>query len=127
MIDPGDPGLKGRRLLLVEDDYLIAADLTRTLERLGAEVLGPAGSVEDALDLLATANGRLDGAVLDINLGDEQVFPVADALMAQDAPFVFVTGYDAVVIPEAYGAAPRLEKPVDRGLLLRTLRGAGLR
>jgi len=119
--------LQGRRLLVVEDDYFIAVELARSLQRLGVEVVGPAGSVPDAMGLIEAGAEPLDGAVLDIHLGEEQVYPVADALMARGVPFVFLTGYDALVIPETYSGTPRCEKPVDTGLLLRVLAGAGSR
>src|SRR4051812_39965235 len=99
--------LKGRRFLVVEDEYLIAADLAASLEALGVEVLGPAASVKDALTLLEKADGQLDGAVLDVNLREERVFPVADLLKSRGVPFIFTTGYDAVAVPEAYADAPR--------------------
>src|SRR3954451_11745837 len=66
--------LQGRHLLVVEDEYLIAADLTASLESLGAEVIGPAASIEEALSLLEINSDRLDGAVLDINLRNEPIF-----------------------------------------------------
>jgi hypothetical protein len=60
-------------------------------------------------------------AVLDVNLGDERVFPVADALGAANIPFVFLSGYDAQIIPEGYRSAICCAKPVDRARLLRAL------
>src|SRR4051794_18185888 len=92
--------LKRSCLLVVEDDYLIASDLAASLESLGYEVIGPAGSVAEALKLLEVEGSRLDGAVLDINLGNERVYPVADFLKARGTPFVFTTGYDAAVVPK---------------------------
>lgn len=115
---------EGRRLLIVEDDYFIATDLAHAAQELGLEVIGPAGSVADALRLIQA--NELHGAVLDIHLGRERVFPVADALSARGVPFIFVTGYDPVDIPEAYAATPRCEKPVDKGLLARVLRTVGV-
>lgn len=114
--------MPGRRLLVVEDEYMIAMELVSTLEELGAEVVGPAASVEDALALVGSDGDRLDAAVLDINLRDERVYPVADALAARGVPFVFATGYDATAIPPAYAATPRCEKPVDKARLARLLR-----
>jgi len=119
--------LVGRRLLVVEDEYMIATDLARSLEGLGVEVIGPVGSVEDALELVESDGDRLDGAVLDINLRGERVYPVADALVARGVPFVFTTGYDALVIPDAHAGAPRCEKPVDKMQLLRSLSGLKLK
>src|SRR4051812_4006341 len=115
------PNIKGSRLLVVEDEYLIAADLAASLVSLGFEVVGPVGSVAEALMLLEIDVDRLDGAVLDINLRDEPVFPVADLLKARGIPFVFTTGYDAIVVPNAYDNVPRCEKPVDEERLLRCL------
>ena len=112
--------LQGRRLLVVEDDYIIAFDFTYMLEKWGVEVIGPAGSVADALELIA-ANGSLDGAVLDINLGEEMVYAVADELTRRGVPFVFATGYSALVVPTAHADVPRLEKPVDIVALARLL------
>jgi CheY-like chemotaxis protein len=116
--------LKGRCLLVVEDEYLIAADLAASLESLGVEVIGPAASVEEALALVAT-NDRLDGAVLDINLRNERVYPVADVLTARGVPYVFTTGYDAIAVPNCYASTPRCEKPVDKAQLVRWLTARG--
>ena len=121
MVDNPVAPLANKRLLVVEDEYLIAADLAFKLERAGAEVVGPAGTVEDALDLLRAEGGRLDGALLDVNLSGERVFPVADALAQHGIPFIFATGYDASIIPPAHAGVPRHEKPVDWSRLLREL------
>jgi CheY-like chemotaxis protein len=101
-------------VLVVEDEYLIAEDLREQLLSCGAEVLGPVTCVADALALLA------DGAaptlaILDIGLGSDTVYPVADALRTRGIPFVFVTGYDASAIPESYKDVPRTEKPLALG------------
>jgi CheY-like chemotaxis protein len=125
MTDSWSEHLKGRRLLLVEDEYLVAADLAASLESLGAEVIGPAASVEEALSFVQKDGVPLDGAVLDINLRNERVYPVADVLTARGIPFVFTTGYDAVAIPSAYAQVPRCEKPVDRTQLVRWLSKIG--
>jgi DNA-binding LytR/AlgR family response regulator len=121
MADSWSERLKGCRLLVVEDEYLIAADLTASLELLGVEVIGPAASVEEALSLVENNGSRIDGAVLDINLQNERVYPVADVLTARGVPFVFTTGYDAVAVPIAYACVPRCEKPVDKIQLVRWL------
>jgi CheY-like chemotaxis protein len=104
--------LGGRRILVVEDDYLIAAELVQSLQELGVVVIGPARSVADAL---ATVAGEtpIDAAVLDVNLGVEKVFPVAARLQELGLTFVFATGYDQRIIPSAYASIPRFEKPVD--------------
>jgi len=102
--------LAGARILVVEDEYLLADDLCEALRNAGADVIGPAASVEDATALIGRG-GKLDAAVLDINLRGEMVFPVADALRANGIPFAFATGYDESVLPDRFTAVPRIEKP----------------
>jgi CheY-like chemotaxis protein len=104
--------LAHRRVLLVEDEYFIAVELHSALESRGAEVVGPAATVKDALALVAGA-GPLDGAVLDINLRGEMAYPVADALLTRGIPFVFTTGYDEAVIPSRFTGIVRCEKPAN--------------
>ncbi len=111
--------LQGRRILVVEDEYMMAEDLRRDLEKVGAEVVGPVPSVADALRLLAREDG-LDGAVLDVNLRGEKAYPVADALRERGVPFVLATGYEQWALPEAYKEVPRCDKPVDLCHLART-------
>ena len=103
--------MEQRRILVVEDEYLIAHDLAHDLRGLGAEVVGPIGSVEEALEAVQTEE-RLDGAVLDINLNGAMVFPVADALRERKIPIIFTTGYDEETIPARFGDIHRCEKPV---------------
>lgn len=116
--------LRGRRILVVEDEYLIADAMLRGLENEGAVVLGPLPSVRDALRVLET-EAQLDGAVLDINLGGEKVFPVAEALVMRAVCFLFTTGYDARDVPECWRHVPRLEKPVQVVTIATTLFGDG--
>lgn len=106
-----DRPFEGRRILLVEDEYLLASDLAQELAGQGAQVLGPVPSVEKALALLA-ANDRPDGAIIDVNLGGELAFPVADALLSRGVPLVFTTGYDPGILPDRFEHVPRCEKPV---------------
>ena len=120
MTDGAIQAMAGRRILLVEDEYFIVDDMLRVFEESGAEVIGPAGSVADALGILA-ATPRIDGAVLDLNLRGEMSFPVADALEARGVPFVFATGYEQSVIPATYGHVPRCEKPVSPERIATTL------
>lgn len=103
--------LRHCRILVVEDEYMLADELQRELSRAGAVVVGPVPTVAMALDLLAR-EADLDGAVLDVNLGGDLVYPVADALAGRKVPFVFVTGYDAQALPPRFVHAPRCEKPV---------------
>lgn len=105
-----DQQLARCRILVVEDEYLLADELSIELSELGAIILGPASNVQAALSLLSDG-GALDGAVLDINLGGEPAFPVADRLIAQGVPIIFTTGYDAEAMPERFRNVPRCEKP----------------
>jgi CheY-like chemotaxis protein len=114
--------LSGRRVLIVEDDYFLAYDLKDELARAGAEVVGPVGRLSDALRLV-TMGEPLDAAVLDINIGGQLVYSVADALRARNVPFVFTTGYDAEVIPAEYAEVTRYEKPTKLAKLGEALFG----
>lgn len=122
MRDIAEGALDGRRVLLVEDEYLIVRNMVRAFEAAGAEVIGPAATVRAALDLVA-ASPRIDGAVLDINLRGEMVYPVVDALRIRRVPCVFATGYDEATIPAPYATVTRCEKPVDPARIARALFG----
>lgn len=109
--------LKGLRVLVVEDQFLVAEDLAQTLTDWGCEVLGPAAEVKSALKIVASHT--LDGAILDINLGHHETsFPVAAVLRQRDVPFVFLTGnaFDSS-FPQEYAEFPRLSKPMRLDLL----------
>lgn len=104
--------LAGRRVLIVEDDYFIAQDMQRAFQEVGAEVLGPMPSIEEALELIA-ASPDLDAAMLDISLHDGMSYPVADALQVRGVPFVFTTGYGKATLPTRFAAVPHFEKPIE--------------
>ena len=112
-----------RRVLLVEDDYLLATGIADAFARLGVGTVGPAGSVKQALEMVEHG-GRLDAAVLDINLRGDVVYPVADALRARGVPFVFATGYEQQAIVERYRNVASFRKPIDPSRVLRALFGA---
>lgn len=101
----------GQRILVVEDEVIIALDLCTALERAGFEVVGPAVSAAEALRLLQSDG--CDAAVLDVNLGAETSEVVADALQAIGTPYMIVSGHRREHQPSAFQAAPFLEKPVD--------------
>jgi DNA-binding response OmpR family regulator len=107
--------LRGKRVLVVEDEALIGMLLEDELLEAGAEVVGPACSVKEALELIdqVAADGGLSAAVLDINLEGETVSPVADRLAALSVPFVFATGYSTGFNRGLHAAAPILTKPFD--------------
>jgi CheY-like chemotaxis protein len=99
---------------------ILTDDLVQAISQLGAEVLGPVPTREEALDLLAMAR-KIDLAVLDINLEDEAVYPVADLLSEQGVPFLFATGYSRALVPTRYQHVPRWEKPFDPKTLAQAL------
>ena len=96
-----DTALAGRRILVVEDDYLLAESLNDLLVEAGINVVGPVGSVPDALSLVASGQA-IDGALLDVNVRGQAVFPVADALMERGVPFSFCSGYDRYTLPQRF-------------------------
>lgn len=112
--------LKNKRVLIVEDQYLIAADLSRALTRLGGVVVGPVASNEAAHEQLA--NSDIDLAFLDINLDEQMVFPLADELERRGIPFVFATGHEAAVLPDRFKSKLRLEKPFTVQAVLEAVR-----
>lgn len=116
--------LEGKRFLIVEDEYLIAAELFSLLENAGATPFGPVADLERALEISA-ANFPLDAAILDINLQNEMVFPAAAKLAMQNIPIIFVTGYDCRSLPDAFNDAPCLTKPFEERKLLETLQSIG--
>lgn len=109
------------RVLVVEDNFLLAMEIEAVLRRHGLTVLGPAGTIEQALALLER-EGWPDAAVLDVDLHGRRVTPVAAALSSRKVPFVLVTGYAELQLkePELQGRL-RLDKPVDFQDLLRVL------
>ncbi|SRR5579883_315033 len=99
-----------RRILIVEDEYWLAQALLDEFEAIGAAVLGPVPSVERALGLIER-EAAIDGAVLDLNLGGVMAYPVADALLQRQVPFIFTTGYENAAIRAKYPAVTSFEKP----------------
>lgn len=121
MPEHSDP-LSGLRILIVEDEYVIADEMTGWLRRAGAEVVGPVPSVEQALDLIDDAEGALDAAVLDANLGfGETAYPIADRLDELGVPYAFATGDVNLISKPSYQGHPRLEKPISQRSLLAVL------
>lgn len=116
MIRPQGKPLKGLSILVVEDEYLIAMDMDMTLTNLGARVVGPAPSVEVALNAIDN-DETLDLAVMDINLGDERSYPIAEVLAERGVPVIFVTGYDDLIVPAPFSTYPRLNKPFNPSAL----------
>lgn len=106
------PALERCRILLVEDEYMLAEELWAALRDAGAAVIGPASTIADALYYIRTES-LIDCAVLDINLRGRMVYPAAEALARRAIPFIFTTGYDEGAIPPRYSHIVRCEKPLD--------------
>jgi CheY-like chemotaxis protein len=104
------------RVLIAEDEFLLADDIASWLERAGATVVGPLPSVERTLARLKGAP-EIDVAVLDINLNGELIYPVADELARRDVPVVFYTGYD-LEVPERFSSAMKISKSASSGDLV---------
>ena len=115
--------LAGKRILLVEDDYYMVSELAHRLTAMDVTVVATCPGVAEALQAIGAAHD-LDGAILDINLAGEMVFPVADSLERLGIPFVFATGYDPDVVPDRHADKIVLRKPVELESLELGLSGA---
>jgi DNA-binding LytR/AlgR family response regulator len=107
----------GLRILVVEDELLIALALEDILLSLDCEVVGPVGNVAEALDFVLTE--PFDGALLDVNVRGELVYPVAEALMERKVPVIFCSGYsDTAIMPARFRSLPQVPKPYDDRVLV---------
>lgn len=112
--------MNGKRILVVEDEALLALDLRFALEDRGASVVGPCYRLSTALR--TAVGGGIDAAVLDVDLAGEAVFPLADLLQKANVPFVFHTGrHNPQTLGEAYRGIPVCPKPADPGTVADTL------
>ena len=102
--------LSGRRVLVVEDESLVAMLLETILEDMGCTPVGPISTVEEALTVVAQET-QLDAALLDVNVAGVHVFPVAQALKDKGVPFVFSTGYGEGGLPDEWRGQPTIQKP----------------
>ena len=116
--------LAGRRILVIEDEPILAFDMASRLSEAGITVVGPAATVEQALHLVE--HTRLDGALLDASLNGQPVGEIAAVLTLRDIPFAFVTGSSRRRLPEPYRAAPMISKPFDLDELVEAVRCLGL-
>ena len=105
--------LQDCHVLVVEDEFLLAYELETELTDAGATVVATASTVDAALQQI-DCQERIDGAVLDVNLGGKSVYPVADRLVERNVPFVFTTGYDASALPSRFKHVMKCEKPIER-------------
>jgi CheY-like chemotaxis protein len=119
--------LRGRRIMVVEDEALILLTIRDMLEEFGCEIA--ASESRSAPAVAAVETTAIDAALLDVNLGrDETSYPIADALAARGIPFAFLTGYGSGGLRQGYEGRPVLSKPIeDRNLekVLRSLLGEG--
>lgn len=106
------PRTSGLRVLLVEDEIMVALLLEEMLAELGHTVVGPVARLERALEM--TQREPFDVAILDVNINGSEVYPVAEALAARDIPFAFVTGYGGKGLRTSYCDRPTLQKPFRR-------------
>ncbi|HLO76626.1 MAG TPA: response regulator [Magnetospirillum sp.] len=113
-----DSGTK--RILVIEDEVMVAMGIEMALADAGYEVVGPFGRLDQALD--AARNGQMDVALLDVNVRGEAIFPVADILAARGIPFVFLTGYGRETLPIGFKAGRVLSKPFQPLALLSTVK-----
>jgi PAS domain S-box-containing protein len=108
--------LEGKRILVIEDEPLVAMDLESSLMAAGCEVVGPAGTIEEAKSLVA--DGRYDAALVDVNLAGHPVDEIAAALTQKNCPFAFVTGYGREALPRGFRDAIVLGKPFGQEQLV---------
>lgn len=108
-----------KRVLIVEDELLIAMDLEAELSDRGFEVVGPAGNVDDALRMLDQEEFSI--ALLDVNLGGRDSMPIASRLQARNVPMIFVSGYNGAMAPAALKGRRIVGKPIDYGELFRAM------
>jgi PAS domain S-box-containing protein len=113
------PSLKGKRIILIEDEPLVAMDLESSLTAAGCEVVGTAGTLVDARALCASA--QCDAALIDVNLGGQPSDELAAALTRRHIPFAFVTGYGREALPQGFRDAVVLTKPFDQAGLVATV------
>jgi len=100
-----------RRVLIVEDEYYLAADLEAALRSQGADIVGPLCELAEAFR--EVLKGGFDAAIIDINLQGDRAYGIADQLDRQRIPFVFATGYSHEIIPARFSGVMRFEKPYD--------------
>jgi DNA-binding response OmpR family regulator len=115
------PSGASRRILVIEDEFLIASEMAATLEEAGYAVVGPVGSVSAALTTLTGDDAKPDAAVVDANLRGESSAPLVARLRDLAVPFCVCTGYRNVDLKATFGDAPTLQKPIDPAVLLRTV------
>jgi CheY-like chemotaxis protein len=113
------PNLAGTRVLIVEDEFYLADDLSRAVSNAGAEVVGPVGTLAEAEDKVS--QGGFDCAVIDMNLRGDFAYSVAERLGRTGVPVIVATGYNRASLPDALKDVPRLEKPFSPAAVVELL------
>jgi CheY-like chemotaxis protein len=118
LLPPSVSTLANRRILVAEDEALIAIGIETMLQGFGCEVIGPVSEVHDILQMIETE--PLDGALLDVNLRGRQVFEILPDIICRGIPVMLTSGYDdATLFPPAFRDLPRISKPFDEATLRR--------
>jgi CheY-like chemotaxis protein len=121
MIQAAGPGpLSGRRILVIEDEYFLADDIVQALTALGAWIVGPYGDLAEATEVV-DRDVAIDAAIMDVNLRNEMVFPLARLLRSRKVPLVFTTGYDKSTIEPEFQDVRLWGKPLDIKAMTRDL------
>jgi CheY-like chemotaxis protein len=113
-----------QRILVIEDEFFVAAHIEHVLEGEGVEVIGPVGSLDEAMQL--ARNESMDGALLDVNIDGGRIDDVAEILAEKHVPFVFVSAYGRDNLPAAHRAATIVDKPFKDEDLIREVRRFGM-
>jgi CheY-like chemotaxis protein len=111
--------LGGLRVLVVEDEMLVSMLVEDMLTDFGCSIVGPAPDLDQALQLAESSD--IDAAILDVNVGGRQIFPVADILRGRGVPYVFASGYGEAGLVDPHKGSPVLQKPFRQGDLQRIL------
>ena len=112
--------LLGCRILIVEDNYLLAETVAGILEEAGARIVGPFVNMVEALEGLGELTA-IDGAILDIGLNGQESYPLAEALQTTGIPFLFLTGVERRDLPQQFQRTPHMLKPFSEDKLIRRL------
>jgi DNA-binding response OmpR family regulator len=120
-----DKPLLGCRILIVEDNFLLAEAVAEILESAGAKIVGPHASMIEAFENLTEINA-IDGAILDIGLGEHVSYPLAEALQTTGIPFMFLTGVKRDSLPPQFARTPHMLKPFTDEILVARLVEIGI-